>query len=175
MSELAKLIEKPKSGDKEALLEIVLRFKPAVKKFSKELNYPEAESDLIITIIELVKKIHLENFSEKNDGALIKYIYLTLRNRKIDFFKKNILHHPNEEPVLNLEIIQGLNYGEIFEEVLINDILKPLPALQKEIIIKRILQGYSDKEIAGMYDITKQAVNRTKNRALINLRKNLVG
>ncbi|MGE5632228.1 MAG: sigma factor-like helix-turn-helix DNA-binding protein [Caulobacteraceae bacterium] len=50
--------------------------------------------------------------------------------------------------------------------------LKSLSSLQKEIIRKRFLQGYSDSEIAQIFHISRQAVNRTKNRALLKLKDN---
>lgn len=42
-----------------------------------------------------------------------------------------------------------------------------------EIIKKKFIEGFSDKEIGLLLGVSKQAVNRAKNRGLNNLRKTL--
>lgn len=53
---LLDLIDEANNGDKNALLEIIFRFNYTIKKFSRELKYDGAESDLIISLIEIIKE-----------------------------------------------------------------------------------------------------------------------
>lgn len=50
-------------------------------------------------------------------------------------------------------------------------LIKPLTTTQKEVLYLKYFYGYSDSEISDKLHITRQAVNRTKNRALEELRK----
>ncbi|WP_051618228.1 helix-turn-helix domain-containing protein [Desulfofundulus thermocisternus] len=51
---LRELIDLAKSGNEEAMTQVVKRFIPIVKKYSRQLGYEEACSDLVTWIIEAV-------------------------------------------------------------------------------------------------------------------------
>jgi len=51
---LRELIALAKSGNEEAMTQVVKRFIPIVKKYSRQLGYEEACSDLMTWIIEAV-------------------------------------------------------------------------------------------------------------------------
>lgn len=51
---LRELIDLAKSGNEEAMTQVVKRFIPIVKKYSRQLGYEEACSDLMTWIIEAV-------------------------------------------------------------------------------------------------------------------------
>lgn len=170
---LNKLIRKAKDGDKEALLGIILRFNPLIKRFSRELKYPEAETDLIIALLELTDEINIDTFPISSDGKVKKYIHKSLISRKIDLHRKHSSRF-NEDLNSIIDTIPDSSSKEIFERIFIKDILEHLSSTQKEVIEKAVLYGYSDKEIAEMLHISRQAVNRTKNRALKILRRALL-
>lgn len=56
-SSLYNLIFKYQLGDKNAFLEIHEKFMPLIKKYSRKLNYDGSYSDMIITLLEIIKKI----------------------------------------------------------------------------------------------------------------------
>jgi DNA-directed RNA polymerase specialized sigma subunit len=53
---LRELIALAKNGDEEAMTQVVKRFIPIVKKYSRQLGYKEACSDLVIWILEAVHR-----------------------------------------------------------------------------------------------------------------------
>lgn len=53
---LRELIIRAKSGDNEAMSQVVQRFTPVVKKYSRRLGYNEACSDLVVWVIEAVHR-----------------------------------------------------------------------------------------------------------------------
>lgn len=53
--ELIKLIEQAQQGDKEALNTLIERFIPLIKKYGSQLAYDEAESDLILWLVKVLK------------------------------------------------------------------------------------------------------------------------
>ena len=61
------LIVRAKSGDQEALTQIVQRFQPILKKYSHRIGNDDAYSDLVIWIINAVKRYQLGNNWGKNE------------------------------------------------------------------------------------------------------------
>ncbi len=51
---LLSLINQAKKGDTTAMIQIVHRFTPLIRKYSSQLGYDEAYSDLIIWIVTAV-------------------------------------------------------------------------------------------------------------------------
>ncbi len=172
--DLFKLVEMSKNKDDEALLELILRFKPTIQKFKRQLHYEEAETDLIISLIEIINKIDLKK-AKKNEAILIKYIHSCLNNKKRDLLKQRI-HHFNEKVEfveLNLEKIENPQYNNNEDNLFLCDLLKDLPFCQKRVIVDKFIKGYRDTQIAKTLNISRQAVNRLKNRGLENIRKEI--
>jgi RNA polymerase sigma factor (sigma-70 family) len=165
-------IRDAKCGDDEAFVGIIEKFRPTIKKFSNQLGYEEAETDLVIELIKIIKGTIFTNLKRKCDGALVNYIYHAIENRKINLFKKYV-EGKEREVELNLDIIENQTSYEMEDTFLIKNALNNLPALQKTILKEKLIYGYSDIEIAKKYQISRQAVNKTKNRALRNLKKAL--
>ncbi|HBT48191.1 helix-turn-helix domain-containing protein [Moorellaceae bacterium AZ2] len=55
-AKLQELIVKAQAGDQEALAELVQRFNPVIKKYSRRLGYEEAGSDLVAWIVDAVHR-----------------------------------------------------------------------------------------------------------------------
>lgn len=165
------LLTKAQSGDKDAILNILIKFRPTIKSFSRKLKYEEAETDLVIVLLETIRSINLDKFEPENEGALINFIHKVMKNKSVNLFKKNTLRTiiPVELDVTTIP--DNCNFDS---QIFIAKLLNSLPTLQKEIIKKKFIYDYSDKEIAQLYGISRQAVNRTKNRALNNLRNILL-
>jgi len=53
---LRELISLARSGNEEAMTEVVNRFIPIIKKYSRQLGYEEASSDLVFWIIKAVHR-----------------------------------------------------------------------------------------------------------------------
>lgn len=72
---------------------------------------------------------------------------------------------------LNLDMILDESYYEHESKIFVEDLISYLPSLQRRIIKEKFLYGYSYKKIGDRLNISRQAVNGIKNRALNNLRK----
>jgi len=53
---LREIIAKAQNGEEEALIEIIHRLIPLVKKYCCRLGYPEAFSDLVVWIVTAVQR-----------------------------------------------------------------------------------------------------------------------
>ena len=144
---LFELIEEANNADKNALLKIIFRFNYTIKKFSRDLKYDGAESDLVISLIEIIKEINLLTIHIKSDGAIVNFIYRSLYNRKIDLYRKNIIRI-KEECNENLELLPDRSSIEAETRILFQDVLKALSTLQRDVILLRYYKDYSDREIS---------------------------
>ena len=89
-NDLYKLVKESQAGNKQSLLEIINTFSPLIKKHSRNLNYDGAETDLVITLIEVIKSlpITIDNYI-KEDEQIIGYISISMKNKYIQLSIKN--------------------------------------------------------------------------------------
>lgn len=165
-------LQKAQKGDEEAILKIIDKFKPTICKFKKKLNYEEAETDLIIILLETIKKIPMEKFYKRNDGIIINYIYFSLKNRSTKLFYKTIKKIKTIE--LDENIIVDTKIQSTDSSIFIYELIKKLSKIQREVIIYNILYGYTIVEISNMFHISRQAVHSAKNRGLKKLKNVLI-
>ncbi|TCO70417.1 RNA polymerase sigma factor (sigma-70 family) [Marinisporobacter balticus] len=171
--ELYALIEAAQKENKESTANIFSHFHPTIKKLSKGLHYEEAETDMIILFLELIKNINIENFYDADDKQIASFIHKYLRNRSLDLFRKYELRHtPWIE--MNYDILSDENTPDIESTVFISMLLNALIPLQRQVILRKFIYGFSDAEIAKQLGVSRQAINRIKNRALDNLKKILI-
>lgn len=79
---LSQLVEKAQNSDDEAMLYIIRCFEPKLKKCSRRLEYEEAETDLIIGLIDAIQSLKLCSIKNNSDGAIINYISNMIENKK---------------------------------------------------------------------------------------------
>ncbi|WP_432662192.1 sigma-70 family RNA polymerase sigma factor [Wukongibacter baidiensis] len=163
-------LKKWQGGSKEVEDDICLKFCPIIRNLSKKLEYEEGETDLTIAFLEFIKKIDLTKF-EKKDRKIAKFICKFLKNKSIDLLRKH-RNKRKEHLHINYDILFG-ETPDFNSNIFISYLLDSLPPMQRTIIIKKFLYQYTDREISELLGISRQAVNRTKNRGLKNLRKEL--
>ncbi len=155
--------------DKEAIEELINYFNDIIINISKKLNYEEAQTDILICLIELLKKINLKHYS--NNNSIRAMVIRSLVNKRTDLFRKNVLKM-QEEYKLNLDIISTY-YDNDRSSLIIEDLIKPLSEKQKEVIKLSFIEQYSDIEISKIMNVSRQAVGQMKKRSL-NLLKEFV-
>ncbi|SNT01486.1 RNA polymerase sigma factor, sigma-70 family [Anaerovirgula multivorans] len=168
--ELYDLLKRAKENDKDATYEIIKDFDATLKKLSKCLHYEEAEIDLIIELLILIKTIDMKIFKYSTHKQIAKYIHMHLKKRTLNLFKKHKSKF-KEFVEINYEIISDQTIGDIENIALISILIQSLVKRQQDVIILEFIQDFSEKDIAKILGISRQAVNRTKNRALDNLRR----
>ncbi len=161
-------LKKGQEGNKEATKDIYLQFYPNIKKLSKNLNYEEGETDLTIAFLELIKTINLSKLPT-DDKSLIKFIYKSLKNKSTDLFRKNVVNR-QDLLYLNLDILCDKEFN-FNSNIFVSHLLSSLPPMQRTVLVRKFIQQYTDREISQILKISRQAVNKLKNRGLKNLRK----
>lgn len=178
-NDLCKLIIDVKENDQEALLMIIEKFNLLIRKLSRKMGYEDAQADLIIYFIQLIKTMDLNKLKNFSEGGVVKYIQVSLNNKSIDYCKKYCLIKQNEK-ILDINMIKQnyyTNFNKTIEDKLLIDQLLSLKALtekQKLILKYYYLDEYSDIQIGNKLKVTRQAVHKTRIYGL-NILKNYVG
>lgn len=172
INSLYELIKKAQLGNKDCTMEIINTFTPTIKKYCRKLNYDGCDTDLIIHLIETINKIPIKRKNMNLDSCLFGYIHKSLKHKYINLSKKYCNLYKNELE-LNEDILVINDAMNIENTVVMKLLLNKLTELQKSIVYKIFIKGHSVTEIAKELNISRQAVNKTKIRALNTLKKHL--
>lgn len=155
-----------KKGNNDELYLLIKKFEPIIKKLSRKLNYEEAETDLVIFFIEFAKSINLEKFKIKNDGIIVNYIKKSLYNKYTKILSKKILNNRDSIEYMDNHILSQDDKTNIFlyEYIKLN-----LNRTQSMVIYYKYIHDLSDIEISKKLNISRQAVNKAKNKSLYKL------
>ncbi len=145
-------------------MELYYKFLPLIKGYGRKLNYEEAESDLIIFLLEYISKANFDKFRNRSDGEIVNYIKLLFKNKSIDILRK-LMNKKIEIKIIDTEIIYN-DYYKNLEEEYIFSLMKNLNDTQKKIIIGRYIYGYSDDELSKIFKISRQAVYKQRKKAI---------
>lgn len=163
--------------DDDSLLEMLGKFKPLLLKYSFKLYYEDAYNDLQLAFIEIIFAIPINRFSElpENEPQIIAYLSKSLYTRYIQLSKKDqdlgkCLSFGDEELLDYFETTYGDDV-DLSEDV--KKYMSYLTPMQQNVILNIYYKGYNDAEIARKLGISRQAVGRTKYRALKILREYL--
>ena len=156
-------------GDWEVFPVIYDEFKKLITLYSYRINDEDANAELMLFFIELLYSIDMDRFNYIDSNSLSKYIAVCIRNKYIELSKKfgqyrsNLLHLCE-----NCVCADTLNCYIRLETV---ELLKELSLRQRAVIVYKYIYKYTDTEISEMLGVSRQAINRLKNRALKQLRK----
>lgn len=167
---LYELVRESYLGNKEVTMILINKFNPLIKKYSRKLNYDGADTDLTIHLIEVLKAMPIENTNMKKDKYLLGYIGKSLRHKYIKLSKKYCSTYANELE-LNEEILEISDNMNMESYIIVKNLLNKLPSLQERVLKDLFMKGYKVSEVAENLNVSRQAVNKTKNRALKNLKK----
>lgn len=167
------LISECQNQNKESIMQLIIKFKPLIQKYSQKLNYDGADTDIIIFILEMIPNIPIgKNYKIKSDVCIVNYICNSIRHEFIYLSKKNN-KIVSMETKLNTDILISSNDELTENNVFISCLLDNLTEIQRQIITKIFIEDISENTISKQYSISRQAVNRTKNRALKVLKNQL--
>ncbi len=152
------------------VLFLINKFDPIIKKYSRKLKYEEAKSDLIIFLIQLIKKLP----NTTDERILTCYISKAIKNEFIRLNKKQELINQKEIPMEfdNFKYLPS-NYVDTDLKMDIKAAMQSLSKKQKEVIQYRILLDYSNSKTAEILKISRQAVLKIEKKALKILKTKL--
>ena len=165
---LKPLIEKFKKQEMSFFEPIYDVFKKLIMFYSKKLCYDDAAGDLTLFFIELLYQIDLSKFLLDDSLSIKKYIAVSIKNQYIALSVNNDRYNKISNKLYNNLDGYSPNFEEQFSLL---ESINVLSEKQRMTIIYKYIYGYSDFEIAVLLGVSRQAVNRLKNRALSILRE----
>ena len=175
----ATLVSNYINGDESALEILIKRHKQRIYSFiySKVYNKDVAEDIFQDTFIKVIRTLKRGAYNE--EGKFLPWVMRISHNLVIDFFRKNNrmpkFDNTGEFSIFSVLSDTSLNAEKtIIKEQVENDVrrlIDELPEDQKEVLMMRIYNDMSFKEIS---DRTGVSINTALGRmryALINLRK----
>ncbi len=168
------LISKSQSGDEDATLILIEKFKPLLKKYAYKLSYEDAYNDLLVDFIELIHNIQIYYIYNKDEGGAVSYICTAIHNsytkRLIGLLKlKKILLYSelNDNELFNIESMSSTN--DVYQYFDLPSVGSVLTQSETSVIKMVFNSGYTSTEIANICGVSRQAVNQMKQRALKKL------
>jgi RNA polymerase sigma-70 factor (ECF subfamily) len=175
----ALLVKNYIGGDENALSVLVNRHQSKIYGFiySKLTDRDVADDVFQDTFIKVIKTLKSNSYNE--EGKFLPWVMRIAHNLIVDHYRKNkkmpMLRETEEFSIFNIltdssPTIEGLIISDVIEKDLQKLILE-LPDDQKEVLMMRIYQDLSFKEIS---EITGVSINTALGRmryAVINMRK----
>ncbi|WP_026710809.1 RNA polymerase sigma factor [Flavobacterium filum] len=175
----ALLVKNYIAGDEQALAILIERHQSKIYGFiySKVQDRDITDDVFQDTFIKVIKTLKSNSYNE--EGKFLPWVMRIAHNLIVDHFRKNkkmpMQRETEEYSVFSYMSDTSMNIeGRIITEQVEADLLRildELPADQKEVLVMRMYQDLSFKEIA---DITGVSINTALGRmryAILNLRK----
>lgn len=173
--ELLNLIQLSKDGDDSAILQLVEKFNPLLKKYAFKLSYEDAYNDLLLDFLILLNGINIQNIQQKNEAGIVSYICTCVRNSYI----KKIQSLQQQKHIISFSafgesseyILDSVSYGEIPHAKIEFSLMKEVLTEQEwNIIIALFDFGYTPTELAQRIGISRKTLYKRRNNALKKLR-----
>ena len=175
----AVLVKNYMSGDESALATLIQRHQSKIFGFIySKVNDRDLSDDIFQdTFIKVIKTLKSQSYNE--EGKFLPWVMRIAHNLVVDHFRKAkkmpLQRETDEYSVFNFMTDNGLNIeGQMISDQVASDLTKlldELPEDQKEVLVMRMYQDLSFKEIA---DLTGVSINTALGRmryGLLNLRK----
>ena len=160
------------SDNKLATETIIKRFYPKIKYYAKKLDYEEAETDLIIFMIEFIKNTLSNKIIDREIGEIINFILVSLNNGYKNLMKK-LINNKIEKTSIDTYTIPIYDKYENIEKYDTFLLLDGLNGYQRKIIIAKYVYGYNCTEIANLTNKSRQAINKQELKALKIIKNNI--
>ena len=170
-------------GNEKAFEVLLLRHKDKMYRFiyMKVRNRDLAEDIFQEAFVKILKTLKLGAYNE--EGKFLPWAMRIAHNLVIDHFRKNskmrmISESSSSREDFNIFSVLSLDeknahetlaYGELEKQMV--GLIDHLPSAQRDILVKRLYQEMSFKDIAEMEDISINTALGRMRYALINLRK----
>lgn len=172
---LYQLILRAQCGDSDAVIEIIQKFVPLLKKYAYKLHNEDAYENLQCDFLGLIYSIDLSRFSNPNDMVLTEYFSKSVYS----YYVKRLKEHIKNKQMLDLsdlsdsqinEIESKLSMTEDESNMLIDDLKKLLTEKEFVVIYHIYYMENSVVALAKEMKTSRQNVNQIKRHALDKLR-----
>ena len=175
----ALLVKNYIAGDENALSILINRHQSKIYGFIySKLSDRDISDDIFQdTFIKVIKTLKSNSYNE--EGKFLPWVMRIAHNLVVDHFRKAkkmpLQRETDEYSVFNFMTDNGLNIeGQMISDQVASDLTKlldELPEDQKEVLVMRMYQDLSFKEIAELTGVSINTALGRMRYALLNLRK----
>ena len=173
------MVERAQNGDQEAMLELLKKFKPFLKRNAKKLDCENAYEEFLVSFIGVIRRIKLEKMRSLDDGAITTYITTSAGHDFGEIFQR----HNNEVKTIAFSQLEEWQIPAAEDQTSVDDRLsidlskmKPiLTGLEYEVIYDRFILGYTGIKIAQLLGTTGSNISQIKKSALKKLKDSMLG
>ena len=166
--ELIKLVEEYQRHIMKNFNLIYETFHKLIILYANRVGEKESVQDLSSFLAELLFKIDISKFKSDDSEDLQKYIAVCLRNEYYAMLRRKGL-----QPLLlddcMFDTFESANTLE--NTVFVKECLTKVTENHRKILILRYCHDFSDSEISEELHISRQAVNKARNKALETIKK----
>lgn len=168
-------IRNGQNGDQQAILDLIKKFSPILKKYAWKLKTEDAYYDLQLEFLETILHLDYTKLRETSDGAMVQYLSQSVYHAYIKLLRHLI---DNKVPTVSIdELADSILYpNSLFYEspCIFNEFPSTMLTFQEADIFYKIeIFGYSAAELARERGTSRQNVNQIKRRAVDKLRRYL--
>ena len=163
--------------DDAAALQLLGMFDKLLRKYARLLGTEDAYEELRLFFFELLDKLKSKELCSDSDGYAVNYISKSVKNQYIALSKarnsrrEDTFSDMSEEQMIYVEQIAATD--DRVDISLSFALGNKLSEREKVILQQIFVDEYSIEEIAQQLNISRQAVNQAKNRALNKIREAL--
>ena len=149
------------------------RFQPSLTNYAFYLTRSSEDAK------EIVNDVFLSVWSKQNrltlDNSLKTYLYTAVKNRSINYIKKNKLETVFDDQLDTLSDFKAdKSLLQKEQQIIIEQIMNNLPTKCKQVFSMSRIDQLSNKEIASLLDISIKTVEAQITKALKIFRKKLI-
>lgn len=169
-------IQESQHGNQEAILELIEKFSPALRKYARKLGTEDAFYDLQLDFIEIIQSIRCDGLKDRGDGAMVNYLTRSIGHACAHRISNIIA---GKIPSSSLDETPDTAFYKNSAYTMPQDSYIELPEglltkIERETIYQIHIMGYNAAEVARIRGVTRQNVNQVKRRAEKKLRKYLL-
>ena len=158
---ICRLLARAQQGEEKAMLELISRFQPLLKKYGKKLGYDDAYEDCLLFFIELVKGMDLKKLNTLKDQVAISYIKVSVTHfysgrirRLLEERREIAFSELTEEQRYYVEAKAAKqDERDVFAELGVDRLLNPNERMLLYIVYAK---GYTIAEIPRKYNKERQ-------------------
>lgn len=158
--------EAAQQGEENEILFIIEKFNPLLSKYAGRLSAEDGKNELIFFLLAFIKKADLTKF--QFDAQLIAYLEQSVVHEYIRLSKKYDKTNQHEQLLgdenINAEVQDFALASD--SNLFVSSCFQKLNDKEQRVLYLHYVLEYSIAEIAELCQVSRQAVNQLKNRAV---------
>lgn len=168
-------IRNGQNGNQQAVMDLVNKFSPALKKYARKLETEDAYFDLQAEFLDLILHLNCDKMRETGDGAMVQYLSQSIYHAYIKLLRQLI---DNKMPCISTDnLTDGILYQNHYvvglKEFSLDIPSTLLSELEADAFFQICIAGYSAAELARSKGVSRQSVNQAKQKAILKLKRYL--